>query len=425
MQDRAFRIDNDDYSSQNIGLHNKEPFLVAKQAVPGTLARQQIISGFHKSWIKFRMRARIMMIIIKNYTNPFQSFFILKQLLQLRRAILGKQSINKYANVNGKMYCDLYTPAIGTKAFRKFVETEAGRIKASRQKTNRFINVFISITKSCPLSCKHCFDWESLNRPDTLTNNDLAVIVSKVVSMGTSQIQITGGEPLTRMERVMEVLKLIPDDTEAWVLTSGYNLTAGNAAQLKNAGLTGVVVSLDHFNPHLHNQFRGSEKAFEWAKAAVENSISNHLVTALSLCATNSFITESNLMAYADLAREMGVSFIQVLEPKAAGHYKEKDVGLTSENQKLLEAFYNKMNYDSKYREYPIICYMEQVNRRRGCLSSGDRNLYLDTDGDIHACPFCRTKLGSMLSPDSPEIIENLRAEGCHTFGQFTVQNII
>ena len=420
MQDRAFHIAGDDDHIQYEGIPVKEPFLVIKQPLSGNGKRQQIIGGFHKSWIKFRMRILILKIILKNFTYPLKSILILKQLLHLRRSILGKHSINKYASVDGNMYCDLYTPAIGTKAFRKFVETEADRIKSIGHKTNRFINVFISITKSCPLSCEHCFDWESLNRPDTLTKNDLSAIISKVVAMGTSQIQITGGEPLTRMERVMEVLQMVPADTESWVLTSGYNLTGINAAKLKNAGLTGVVVSLDHFDPHRHNQFRGSEHAFDWAKTAVENAIANNLVTALSLCATNSFITETNLLAYAELAKEMGVSFIQVLEPKAAGHYKGKDVGLTAENQDLLEAFYFKMNYDPIYREYPIICYMEQVNRRRGCLSSGDRNLYLDTDGDIHACPFCRSKLGSMLSTDSTEIIEHLKAEGCHTFGHFT-----
>jgi MoaA/NifB/PqqE/SkfB family radical SAM enzyme len=382
---------------------------------------QKIISGFHKSWIKFRMRLHVMLIIIKIYKYPFRSIQILKELIRLRRSILGKQSINKFSVVDGKMYCDLYTPAIGTKPFRKFVETEANRIKATGQKTNRFINVFLSVTKSCPLACEHCFEWESLNHPDTLTNNDLSFIMSKVLAMGTSQVQITGGEPLTKTERVLELLKMVPDDTETWLLTSGFNLTAINAHRLKNAGLKGVVVSLDHFDPQQHNHFRGSAHAFDWVKTAVANANDNKLVTALSLCATNSFITELNLLAYAELAKEMNVSFIQVLEPKVTGHYKGRDVELTIEKQKLLESFYQKLNYDRKYRHYPIICYLEQVNRRNGCMSSGDRNLYLDTDGDIHACPFCRSKLGSILSIESHETIENLKAEGCLKFGHFKV----
>jgi len=380
---------------------------------------QKIISGFHKSRMKFWMRLQILWIIIKIYKYPVRSIQILKELIHLRRSILGEHSINKFSVVDGKMYCDLYTPAIGTKPFRKFVETEANRIKATGYKTNRFINVFLSVTKSCPLACEHCFEWESLNHPETLTNSDLSIIMSKILAMGTSQVQITGGEPLTKIERVMELLKMVPDDTETWLLTSGFNLSAINARRLKDAGLKGVVVSLDHFNPQQHNHFRGSTHAFDWVKTAVSNANDNQLVTVLSLCATNSFISESNLLAYAELAKEMGVSFIQVLEPKATGHYKGRDVELTNEKRQLLEVFYQKMNYDRKYRHYPIVCYLEQVNRRNGCMSSGDRNLYLDTDGDIHACPFCRSKLGSILSPESSEIIESLKVEGCQKFGHF------
>jgi pyruvate-formate lyase-activating enzyme len=320
--------------------------------------KHNVISGFYMSWIKFRMRIRIMIIILKNYRDPLQSLLILKKLIQLRRSLLGKQSINKYTRVDGKLYCDLYTPAIGTNAFRNFIETEANRIKTINHKTNRFINVFISVTKSCPLACEHCFEWDALNKSDTLNDSDLQLILSKVLEMGTSQIQLTGGEPLSKIERVLHMLKVVPESTETWVLTSGYNLTLLNAGRLKQAGLTGVVISLDNNDPKLHNQFRGSANAFSWVKAAAENAIACNLVVALSLCATNSFITELNLLAYAELAKEMGVSFIQILEPKAAGHYKRKDVGLTDEKQKMLEAFYQKMNYSFKYRHYPIICYL-------------------------------------------------------------------
>ena len=380
---------------------------------------QPIISGFRKTLIKIRMRTLILLIVLKNYRNPFLSVKTLRQLILLRRAISGGRGISKYSRVGGKYYCAPYTPGLGSKAFVKFIESEANRLVPFGYKTNRFTNVFVSVTKSCPLRCEHCFEWEALNRPDTLTKEAISAIVAKVQQMGTSQIQITGGEPLTKMDRVLEVLKLIGDDTETWVLTSGYNLTFENAQKLKSAGLTGVVISLDHFDPVMHNQFRGSSHSFDWVKGAVENAIANNLVTALSLCATNTFITESNLMQYAELAKNLGVSLIQVLEPRASGHYLGKDVELTKENERILEDFYAKLSYDNAYREYPIVFYHGQYNRRIGCMSSGERNLYIDTDGDLHACPFCRSKLGSFLSPDAVKVIEQYRAEGCHIYGRF------
>lgn len=41
---------------------------------------------------------------------------------------------------------------------------------------------------------------------------------------------------------------------------------------------------------------------------------------ALSICATKSFVAASNLSKYMDIAKNMGVSFVQFLEPRVTGH---------------------------------------------------------------------------------------------------------
>jgi MoaA/NifB/PqqE/SkfB family radical SAM enzyme len=121
-------------------------------------------------------------------------------------------------------------------------------------------------------------------------------------------------------------------------------------------------------------------------------------------------------MTYADLAKSMGVSFIQILEPRAVGHYKDKDVSLSEEQEKILDEFYFKMNYDKKYIKYPIVSYPGCHQRKIGCFASGNRSLYIDTDGDLHACPFCQTKMGKALSDKLDESIERMRDHGCHQF---------
>ena len=112
----------------------------------------------------------------------------------------------------------------------------------------------------------------------------------------------------------------------------------------------------------------------------------------------------------------MGVSFIQVLEPKAVGHYKGKNVRLEPEHEKILEDFFLKMNNDKQYREFPIICYHGYYQRKVGCFGAGNRSLYVDTDGNIMACPFCRTKTGNALTEDLDLAVENLLAAGCQRF---------
>jgi MoaA/NifB/PqqE/SkfB family radical SAM enzyme len=116
------------------------------------------------------------------------------------------------------------------------------------------------------------------------------------------------------------------------------------------------------------------------------------------------------------LAKKLGVSIVQILEPKAVGHYKGADVLLKREHEELLEQFYLAMNYSRQYRHYPIVTYHGYHQRHTGCFGSGNRNLYIDTDGDIHACPFCQVKRGSALGGDLDAAIKGLMAGGCHDF---------
>lgn len=81
-----------------------------------------------------------------------------------------------------------------------------------------------------------------------------------------------------------------------------------------------------------------------------------------------------------------------------------------------MEKFYLEMNYDMKYREHPIVIYHGYYQRRVGCFASGNRSLYVDTDGDIHACPFCQAKTGNVLTGDLDDSIAKLRNTGCHKF---------
>jgi MoaA/NifB/PqqE/SkfB family radical SAM enzyme len=332
---------------------------------------------------------------------------------------LGDKRINKIALVDGKYYWDLYTPGYGSSAFTDFFEGEAHRIIPIAKKVNRFTNIFVAFTKKCSLQCEHCFEWDALNDKEKLNLTEIKNIIRKFQDKGTSQIQLTGGEPLLRVNDIIEILQSAKPETEFWVLSSGYNLTLENALRLKGAGLTGIVISLDHYDENLHNKFRGFKKSFEWVCAAVENAIAVNLVTSLSICVTKAFVSEHNLMKYLELAKKMGVSFIQILEPKAVGHYKGMDVMLLPAHEKILQNFYLKVNYEKRYAKYPIVTYHGYHQRQVGCFGAGNRNLYVDTDGDLHACPFCQKKMGNALSRSLDDSIEKLQAVGCHGFKSY------
>ena len=151
------------------------------------------------------------------------------------------------------------------------------------------------------------------------------------------------------------------------------------------------MVSIDHYLPEMHNLFRGNDSSFEGAVNAVKEAKLAGMVVSISVCATKSFIEGGHLLPYMDFAKDLGAHFVQVLEPKNVGHYNDKDVLLAARHINELDTVFKLVNHSKAYRQYPTMLYHGYHQRRVGCFS-GSRSVYIDSIGDVHACPFCHTK---------------------------------
>jgi MoaA/NifB/PqqE/SkfB family radical SAM enzyme len=376
----------------------------------------KIIVGSEKNWIHFRLKVSLLKIIASNYSNPLDWIKALSYLVKQRRKFLGDYRIKKMVQIDGKYYMGLYTPGWNDENYHRFIASELQNFKENKTRPYRFNQVFLAITKKCALQCEHCYEWDSLNKKDVLSAEELNKIISKIQEKGSCQIQLTGGEPLLKMNVLLDILENAKKETNFWIDTSGFKMTHGNAKVLKEKGLTGVFISLDHFNPEEHNHFRKFKDAYHWVQEGVKNAIANNLVVALSVCVRNEFITEDNLLAYMENAKNMGVHFVQFLEPKPVGHYSNKDVLLKEDKINILESFFLKMNFAKRYNSFPIICYHGYYQRRQGCFSAGKRGIYIDTNGEMNACPFCHTKNGSVLSKSFEQNLDNMLVSGCKAY---------
>lgn len=381
------------------------------------LKEPYIVSGFKMKWVHFRLKLTLLKIVITSYYNPLDWYKSLQFLIRLRRRFLGNNSVQKMVYSGNKYYMGLYIPGWNSQVYKQFIASQLHDFKSiDKGVANRFNTVFFAITKKCALQCDHCYEWDNLNKKEVLTDVELQSIIKKIQDKGVSQIQLSGGEPLLKMDTLVNLLNQAAASTEFWVVTSGFKLTNNNAVRLKKAGLTGVIISLDHFIPDKHNTFRHFKDAYYWVEEAVKNANNNHLITVLSLCVTKGFISEENLMSYMKLAKNLNVAFVQLLEPKAVGHYANKDVFLNKNHIELLENFFLKMNFSSNYSTFPIITYHGYYQRRQGCFSAGKKGLYIDTDGDMNACPFCHKKIGHVLDSSFDQNLEILKSEGCNSY---------
>ena len=374
-----------------------------------------MIYGMHKKIIKICIWIHIFLCSLYAIKNPLRTLKAMKKLKGLRDNSRENHSILKYAKVDNKYYYSLNAPGWPSKAFSKYISNNLRKLDPASAHITLDTIVF-GITKKCGYQCEHCFEWDALNKPETLGREDLLSVIRSFQDIGITQVQLSGGEPLNRLDDIIYLLQNIKKGTEVWLYTSGYHFTEERAALLKQEGLTGIIVSLDHWIPELHNTFRGKKNAFEWAEKAVANARKKNLVVCLSLCATKEFISTNNLSQYAELAKRWGISFIQVLEPRAVGHYAEKDVYLSETKISALEDFYTTYNYNKAYVDYPSILYHGFYSRRIGCAGGGKHFVYIDTDGDVHNCTFCRRKLFSALHDPIEKNISLMMNSGCNAY---------
>ena len=384
----------------------------------GTKSQSLNITGSKLRFIRLLIWLNIFFIAIEKFINPFIALKRIKELKRLRDQYRNQQVLPKFHKSGNRYFVNYNTPGWPSAAFNRYVHHALNRFTTRRRAS---LNTLVfAITKKCGFQCEHCCEWLNLNKPETLSREELLLIIHRYHRLGVAQVQLSGGEPLNRLHDIYYLLDNTPKGIDFWLYTTGYSMTMEKAMQLKQHGLTGITISLDHYEEEKHDAFRGVRDSWHKALMAAQYANEAGLCVCFSVCATKQFISRQNLESYIELARTNGVAFVQILEPKAVGHYSGQDVTLKQQHIELLENFYQTYNYNDAYITYPTITYHGYNSRRFGCSGSAVDYVYVDTDGDVHSCPFCQRKLFSAFDDDLSAKILQMKSGGCSVYNLCT-----
>lgn len=374
----------------------------------------KIITGKFKSVIAFLISLQFIVLALWQYRSLKISREVLLKVRKLMNDFLGDTNYSRIIFTGRKFYYNLQVPGFPSKAMIRNQLGELHRLRPVRADHNRLRVLFMSITNKCPLRCRHCYEWDNINKPDPLTAEDYIKILSKFTGSGVGQVHLAGGEPLLKYQCLLELTKFLKGKSEVWIATSGLGLSLTKAIELRKNGLTGAVISVDHYDAETHNEFRGSDRSFDWAMAATSNSLEAGMVTGWSVCVTREFISKENLIKYASFAASKRVHFIQLLEPVPVGRFSGRDVLLNDDHLALLDDFYISYNNDKCMKDKPLVTYHGYHQRRIGCMGNGNRYIAIDTWGNIQSCPFCRNdqKINA-LEGTVEKLIDSLPKEIC------------
>ena len=112
----------------------------------------------------------------------------------------------------------------------------------------------ISVTDKCNLRCRYCMPEEGVckrSHADMLTEDEFIDAVKAAAGLGITKIRITGGEPLVK-KNIVSICRraaAVEGIREVCLTTNGI-LLPELAAQLKEAGVKRVNLSLDTLEPH-------------------------------------------------------------------------------------------------------------------------------------------------------------------------------
>jgi cyclic pyranopterin phosphate synthase len=123
----------------------------------------------------------------------------------------------------------------------------------------------LSVTDRCDFACVYCMppggEEDHATRPDLLTFEEATRVVALFAGLGVTRVRFTGGEPLVRRD-VVRLVEMVHRRTglERLVMTTNGSRLAELARPLRDAGLSGVNVSVDTLDPERFREItRGGE----------------------------------------------------------------------------------------------------------------------------------------------------------------------
>jgi len=173
--------------------------------------------------------------------------------------------------------------------------------------------VIWEVTRACALACVHCrADAVKRRNPGELTTEEGFRLIDQVRDFAPSGERpplfvLTGGDPMRRPD-LAELIAYASKSGLTVALTPSGTAAATRArlAELKDAGLSRVAVSLDGPTPETHDAFRRVRGSYGWTMRIIESAV--ELGLPLQINSTISRLTLPYLDAMARQMSELAVT---------------------------------------------------------------------------------------------------------------------
>ncbi len=315
--------------------------------------------------------------------------------------------VNKVVKVRGVYKMHIYLPAFPSRSC--WVVLDKFGLMDKMPEEIPPASVLVSMTKACPYNCEHCY--QKLDSTKEMDITMLQYTMVKLQELGVGYINIEGGEPLIRFERLMDMMKVIDDRAEVWVNTTGYKVTKEQIQRMKESGVFGVMISIHHPDPKVHDGFVRHKGAHKQAVKALKMFKKGGIATMINCTGTQDLVKDDGFDRIMDIAKDTGCMMVQLIHEKPAGGWMGKNDTMKPKYVKRLLDLHYKYNNNPDYLDYPPVSsqVFESVKQHFGCTAGGIERFYINVEGEVQPCEFVNVTFGNVMEEDFVDIYKRMR----------------
>lgn len=253
------------------------------------------------------------------------------------------------------------------------------------------IYIFWELTRSCNLSCVHCYVNKEKRRE--LSFKDISLGINKLKRLGSLVINFSGGEILLREDFLRIALFAKRAGFAVKIFTNGTKINNSVIAELKKIKPLYVEISVYSKTPRIHDNITKVSGSWGRSMEAVNNLTRNGLRVRLK-CS----LIKKNLKSFKETnnffqSLKLPYQFNPILMP-----VKNRNVGLNKVQRSV--AFKSIVTDTSSGLT-------KEAKLRMPMCSAGINSLTINAYGDLLPCIAFPVKIGNILDDDIRDVWNN------------------
>ena len=251
------------------------------------------------------------------------------------------------------------------------------------------ISAVYSMTKACRYRCPHCYQRK--DRGADLEEARLCNTARELVDRGVAFFDIEGGEPFMRYQRLLTLIRALDERTEIWVNTTGDGATRERLAELREAGVAGLFISVHSPDAAVHDAFCNVEGAFDKACRCAREARKAGLAVAFNSVLGEEELRRGKLPELMALADGLDCHFIQLIHPKPSGGWLGRKEEMQEDEEILGQVREAHLHYNSSASPYVTALAAQAFEEQAqvlGCTAGAIDRFYVNANGELQPCEF-------------------------------------